>query len=77
MGFYKIKNAVLVKLNRVVKQSLKGIPHKFVHVLREKNKIADKLANEGIDKKKKIPTNFFNFLADLSDVDYIVEMLKK
>ncbi len=76
-GFYKIKNPILIKLNGFVKQALNGINHKFTHVIREKNKIADKLANEGIDKKKKIPTKFFNFLANLDDGDYIIEMLKK
>ena len=63
---------MLIKLNGVVKQLLRNIPHKFAHVRREKNKVADLLANEGIDKKKKIPTNFFKFLANLSDADNIV-----
>ncbi|NCC71442.1 reverse transcriptase-like protein, partial [bacterium] len=53
-GSYRIKNPILIKLNRIVMQALRDISHKFVHVLRDKNKVADKLANEGIDKKKKI-----------------------
>lgn len=76
-GIYKIKNPVLLSLNGLIKQLLKDISHKFIHVYREQNKIADKLSNEGIDKKKKIPTNFLNFLADFNDVEDIVEMLKK
>lgn len=76
-GFYKIKNPVLIKLHGLVKQLLNGVNHKFTHVVREKNKIADKLANEGIDKKKKIPTKFLNFLANLDDGNNIIEMLKK
>ncbi len=76
-GSYKIKNPILIKLNNVVTKSLRGIPHKFVHVLRDKNKVADKLANEGIDKKKKIPTNFLNFLADFNEIDDVFELLKK
>lgn len=76
-GFYKIKNPVLIKLHGLVKQALNGVSHKFTHVMRENNKIADKLANEGIDKKKKIPTKFLNFLADLDDGNNIIEMLKK
>lgn len=76
-GFYKIKNPVLIKLHGLVKQLLSGVNHKFTHVVREQNKIADKLANEGIDKKKKIPTKFLNFLANLDDGNNIIEMLKK
>ena len=76
-GFYKIKNPVLIKLHGLIKQLLHGVNHKFTHVVREKNKIADKLANEGIDKKKKIPTKFLNFLANLDDGNNIIEMLKK
>jgi len=76
-GFYKIKNPVLIELHGLIKQILKGISHKFIHVMREKNKIADKLANEGIDKKKKIPTKFLNFLANLDGGNNIIDMLKK
>ena len=71
-GLYKIKNPILIKLHGLIKRLLNGVPHKFTHVMREKNKVADRLANEGIDKKKKIPTNFFNFLANLNDADNIV-----
>lgn len=76
-GFYKIKNPVLIKLHGLVKQALNGVSHKFTHVMRENNKVADKLANEGIDKKKEIPTKFLNFLANLDDGNNIIEMLKK
>jgi ribonuclease HI len=76
-GIYKIKNPILLKLNNIVVQVLCTVSHKFVHVLRDKNKIADKLANEGIDKKKKIPTNFMNFLANFNDIKVIIELLKK
>ena len=76
-GLYKIKNPILIKLHGLIKLLLKGVSHKFTHVMREKNKIADRLANEGIDKKKKIPTKILDFLANLDDGNNIVEMLKK
>lgn len=76
-GFYKVKNPILIRLKDIVERILKGIPHKIVHITREKNKVADKLANVGIDKEKKIPTNFFRFLSDFGNVDELIKFLKK
>jgi ribonuclease HI len=63
-GIYKIKNPALVELKKFIDVSLQTYSHKFTHVLREKNKDADKLANLGIDKKTKPPTVFSKILSD-------------
>ena len=48
---YKIKNPVLKQLQTFISSLLREHNYSFTHVFREKNKIADKLANEGIDKQ--------------------------
>jgi len=75
-GVYKIKNSTLLSIKLLVNECLDGFQYKFFHVYREKNKIADKLANDGIDKKKKIPTDFFDFLANLDGADDINKLVK-
>ncbi len=57
-GLYKVKNPVLQNIKKLINALLKNTTPTFKHVLREKNKIADKLANEGIDKKNGIPKDF-------------------
>lgn len=54
LGQYKVKNEGLIPLYRQI-MNLKGEYDSFqiVHVAREKNKVADKLANQGIDKHLK------------------------
>lgn len=58
LGEYKIKNLELKKLYNKVIQELKDIDYTIEHILRDKNKVADKLANEAIDKKAAIPEKF-------------------
>lgn len=54
-GQYNIKNLILKDLHNNAHELLEKISisshRKFKHVLREHNKIADQLANIGIDKK--------------------------
>ncbi len=53
-GIYKTKNPDLAKIKQKVdslKSSFSSI--EFIHVPREKNKMADKLANEALDVKHK------------------------
>ncbi|MBU4269497.1 ribonuclease HI family protein [Candidatus Dependentiae bacterium] len=57
-GFYQIKNQELIKIKNLIDYLLQNTKTTFKHVLREQNKIADKLANEGIDKKHEIPADF-------------------
>ncbi len=63
-GVYSVKNEILLILSQVVKSFLKDIPHSITHVLREKNKNADKLANQGVDRKTRIPTDFLKFVSN-------------
>ncbi len=51
-GFYKIKNKALKPLfNQVLALTTYFEKVSFIHINRTKNKIADKLVNEAIDKK--------------------------
>jgi len=61
-GEYKIRNAELKQLFDFAFVLLDGLHYSFCHVLREYNAHADALANEGIDKKIKIPQEFFTLL---------------
>ena len=63
-GEYALKNKTLAQLKTVATELLKGCSYHCTHVMREHNKEADKLANLGIDKKHKIPTDFFKILSD-------------
>lgn len=54
-GIYKVKNTVLARMHSVIKTMLKALNFKIEHVRREQNKVADKLANAGIDKKIRVP----------------------
>lgn len=71
-GFYKVKNAALKHINGLIELMLKGVPHKFIHIMREKNKIADKLANLGVDKKIQLPKEFLDFVANFKDIFEII-----
>ncbi len=62
-GIYRVKNEVLALLQAFIIQHLQGITCSFTHVLRHKNVHADQLANDGIDKKQKIPTTFAKILS--------------
>ena len=50
-GLYRVKNPELQILHGKALKLLKGISYDVVHVLREKNKLADEMANFGIDHK--------------------------
>lgn len=63
-GAYKVKNPILHKIKTIIMSLLEGQSYTFHHVLREKNKIADSLANQGIDKKKEPPSSFKKLLND-------------
>lgn len=54
-GEYKIKNPELIRLYGNLKTLLDSLHYRVVHIPREQNKIADKLANMGIDKKIPVP----------------------
>lgn len=54
-GVYKIKNLELIRLYSALKTLLDSLHYTVMHIPREQNKIADKLANMGIDKKIQVP----------------------
>ena len=56
-GVYKVKNMVLAQLHAVIFSKLHAIGkhYAFCHIRREHNSLADKMANQGIDKKIAAP----------------------
>ncbi len=54
-GIYKVKNRELARMHSVIKTMLEVLHFKIEHIRREHNKVADKLANLGIDKKIRVP----------------------
>lgn len=63
-GIYSIKNEILKAIKTSIDTMLVGIRHTFTHVLRENNKDADRMANNGIDKKTKIPIGFSKIMTE-------------
>lgn len=62
-GVYQVKNNDLQALHAVAKKMLSRLKHTTMHVLRHENVHADRLANEGLDKKIKVPDEFLSLLA--------------
>ena|SRR3990167_9230141 len=62
LGKYRVKKPELQKLFNLAKKILEKINYNIKHTLRENNKEADRLANEAIDKKSKIPSNLLSEL---------------
>lgn len=63
-GEYKVKNPILADIKQVLTKLLAQYKVSFNHVLREKNTIADKLANDGVDRKRKLPDFLQRFVQD-------------
>lgn len=57
-GEYRIKNLELKKIHEKIVKELNNLDYIIEHVLRDKNKVADKMANKAIDEKLDIPSNF-------------------
>ncbi|OGB97438.1 hypothetical protein A3F06_02985 [candidate division TM6 bacterium RIFCSPHIGHO2_12_FULL_36_22] len=68
-GMYKIKNEALKQYAQCAQQLLKPYNYTIQHVLRDKNSIADALANKGLDKKI-LPTH--SIIEQLKDYDIIL-----
>jgi len=64
LGEYKVKNSDLRPLYQLSNRLLSGINYNIAHVLRHENKEADKMANVGIDKGKKLPQDFIDVLRE-------------
>lgn len=54
-GIYAIKNKELARIYSTLRRFLDTLHYNVKHIPREQNKIADKLANKGIDKKIPVP----------------------
>lgn len=63
-GRYRVRNKELAKIKQIIDRLLKDKSYTIKHVVREKNKIADKLANKGIDTKHQPPPAFLALLAN-------------
>ena len=61
-GEYRVKNEGIASLHVLIRSLMAGMHCTFRHVMREQNKIADKLANKGVDGKGAIPNEFLNIL---------------
>lgn len=61
-GEYRVKDEELKKLQKVAFELLQSIAYDIGHVLREKNKFADSLANYGIDNKIRVPETILSKL---------------
>ncbi|MFC1841808.1 ribonuclease HI family protein [Candidatus Dependentiae bacterium] len=62
LGEYKVKNSGLRPFFQLSNQLLSGINYNIAHVLRHENKVADKMANIGIDKGERLPKDFLDLL---------------
>lgn len=60
-GIYRVKDVHLKQLFQCAQGYLIHIHCTYIHIMREKNTIADKLANNGIDKKIKVPEDFVRY----------------
>lgn len=64
-GIYKVRDEKLQILHRKCQRLLKAHPWTMKHILREYNKVADSLANKGIDEKIKIPKHLSKALHEI------------
>lgn len=61
-GLYKVKNELLKPLYNVTMDLLKDLVYDINHVVREKNKKADALANKGVDTKTPVSDDLLKAL---------------
>jgi ribonuclease HI len=61
-GEYKVKHKELIPLHNLARLWLSELHGEIFHVLRFDNQEADRMANQGIDRKIKIPAEFLNIL---------------
>ena len=62
-GVYRVKSPEIAPLHAVALTLLRELKGSINHILREKNPIADAMANEGIDKKQSVPPDFVEFIS--------------
>lgn len=56
-GLYKTKNLVIINFTSKIKSLLQNFSWSIMHIPREKNKEADKLANQGIVERIELPND--------------------
>ena len=62
LGIYRVKKPELKYFFSIAQSVLSKFSCSIVHVTRDKNKVADAMANKGIDEKIKISSGFESFL---------------
>ncbi len=60
-GQYRVREPRLVPLYTCARSFLAKRAHELTHIPREQNKVADRLANKGIDKGTRPPEAFWRF----------------
>lgn len=63
IGEYKVRKPELQRIHQQVMRLLRPVRYQIKHVLREYNKVADKLANQGVDQKRPLPSHIQKILA--------------
>ena len=61
-GVFKVKKHEMRTLHTMAMQESFGLRISYEHVMRERNQIADALANEGVDNKTPLPLKFLDIL---------------
>jgi ribonuclease HI len=61
-GVYAIKDITLSRYATKARELMRGRRCRFIHVLRDKNKEADAMVNQGIDQKVPVPSDFYTAL---------------
>ena len=61
-GIYRVRNPHLQQWYQLVKHLCLEQPFTLSHVRREKNKDADRLANDGIDQRMPLPADFYRLV---------------
>lgn len=59
-GYYRVKSLHLIPLHTLALSLLNKISYSIIHIVREKNMIADKAANDGIDSRSNPLHSFVN-----------------
>ncbi|MFH0898387.1 MAG: ribonuclease HI family protein [bacterium] len=61
-GIYRVKDPIIAHIKKAIDGELEGLLYNFKHVERKENIIADSLANQGINKKKKLSPKILQFV---------------
>ena len=62
-GMYRVKSPELAPIHALGLVMLRELRGSINHIMREKNPVADAMANEGIDKKQSVPPDFAEYIS--------------